>query len=294
MSWETRTHWFDGLLWPSRGYVVLALLGVASFFTRNAWCILAGILALVSAGIGFSIIRTLWRNFTLSVSLGERAIRERHGFNIISERYINLGMIGSVSIVQRPLGRLFDFGDMTINALGGPYEWKNVGHFHTVRRIVESRGEWLPDPPVAVRLNVREQFLHLGWILRRWGQSIHRRLQSDRRWWRNRTRRVRILSIPRPQTLAYVRFLRFAENLLFGRNFRRFDAESGIFRSGRKDVSPAEEQIFWHILRIRHIMVNDRWGRLIRHSRIRSMRDLSERIPTEWFNKYYQQYQAFI
>ena len=167
MIWQTRTHWLSGLLWPGRGFVALALLGVAGFFTRNAGLILAGFLALVAAGIGISITSVLWHNFSLSVLLEERAIREQRGFTVTSERYINLEMIGSVVMVRRPLGRLLDYGDLAIVSLGGPYEWKNLGNFHILRRIVESRGEWLPDPPNETNRTQHERFQPRGQLLPR-------------------------------------------------------------------------------------------------------------------------------
>ena len=139
MNWETRHHWLWGLLLPCRWCLLLAILGLAGFTIRNLWISLAGILALAGAVIGFLLVLAQWRSFTILIFPEEQILWERQGFATIHERRINLRMTGSILFRQSPMGMLFDYGSLSIIALGGPYEWENLGNFRILRRMIENR-----------------------------------------------------------------------------------------------------------------------------------------------------------
>jgi hypothetical protein len=137
MQWVTRRHWFWGLILPARWYLLLAMLGLAGRLT-DLWSIRAAAWLLGVAGMGFLMILIRWRNFTLSITPGERVLWERSGLLLTSERRVNLGLAGSIQFRQTPGGRMLDYGTISIVALGGPYEWGNMSGFETLRRIVEN------------------------------------------------------------------------------------------------------------------------------------------------------------
>ena len=149
MRWETRTHWLWGFLVPGRWYLSLVALAGAAIWPIRWWGIIMAFIALllfITGCCGLLATRFHWRNFSLSFLQGEKALWERHGFDMIVERQINFGMVGSITFEQTLMGRILDYGSLSIGALGGPYTWENLGDFRTLRRIIESQSEWMPLP----------------------------------------------------------------------------------------------------------------------------------------------------
>ena len=281
MSWETRMHWLWGLVLPGRWYVLLTMLGLACLLTAFTWGIIAGLVMLAISGFGFSVNWFEWHNLTLAITRGERTMWERRGFAMTSERRINLGMAGSMQFCQTPMGRLLDYGTLSIVALGGPYEWENIGNFRTLRRIIESNCEWMPQQRVVIRVAMRER-------LSLWGVALRRSWDTFMRWWRRRPRRIQVIN--RSIYSPYERFLNYAADYIFPRSVFQFEAVSGLSGASAPESTLVEERIFWHILKLRHVLISDSGGRICRHPRIRSIQDIQNRIPAEWFNRYFQQY----
>ncbi len=160
MRWETRIHWIWGLLIPGRWYLFFhALGGFLGILTLKWSGLLTAAILLVSVAIGLLYILDVWvkwTSFSLSVSPTGKAFLERHGFGIIAERRINMNMIGTWTFEQTLMGRVFDYGSLSIGALGGPYEYENLGQFRTLRRIIETQGGWMPSPRPNILQNIRD------------------------------------------------------------------------------------------------------------------------------------------
>jgi hypothetical protein len=112
------------------------------------------------------------------------------------------------------------------------------------------------------------------------------------RWWRQWLRRNPASTFHRPGYSAYERFLHYAADFLFPRYVQRFDAVSDLLGITRSEYTPVESRIFWHILKLRRILIVDKRGHIYRHIRIRSIQDIQKCIPPEWFNRYFRQYQV--
>jgi uncharacterized membrane protein YdbT with pleckstrin-like domain len=145
MEWTTRTHWLWGILAPARFYLLPVPVAVYLLLLQWQWSILTALVLLGIALTGFIISWVNWQTFSIIAVPGEHSLLERDGFAMVSERHINLNMVGSLVFRQSLLGRLLDYGSLSIVALGGPYEWRNIGRFRTLRRIVESGGSWAPE-----------------------------------------------------------------------------------------------------------------------------------------------------
>jgi hypothetical protein len=281
MAWETRTHWLWGFLRPGFWYLLLAILGSAGMLTGDRSFVIVGLLLLLVAGIGVWVLWNQWHSF--SISLDKQTVRERRGFAMTSDRHIYFGMIGSILYRQTPIGRLLDYGSLSITAMGGPFEWENLGQFRTLRRIIDSQGEWMPQSHNLWQVALRGQL--------RWVRSFLSRLwMRFLAWWNRRPHRLSALSFARSETSSYDRFLNFVENALFPRNIWHFDAAGDLFESRANEYSVSEVMIFWRVLRIRRILVLNRQGRPFLHPRILSMQDIIRRIHREWFRRYSRQY----
>lgn len=145
MEWTTRTHWIWGILIPGRFYLLLVLIAAVGFLAPWRWVILLAVLLLMVALAGLILTWAQWQTFSLIAVPGENSLLERDGIAVISERRINLTAVASLVFRQSLLGRLLDYGSLSIVALGGPYEWRNIGQFRTLRRIVENGGNWMPE-----------------------------------------------------------------------------------------------------------------------------------------------------
>jgi len=261
-------------------------MAIAGFTTFQWWGVLSAFLLLVVSAVGFYINWTRWHTFSLSINPGDRAIWERNGFGMIAERRINLGFVGSLLFSQTIMGRLLDYGTLSVGVMGGPYEWQNVGRFRTLRRIIESNCEWTPQPRIALRVSIRER-LNLVTIY------FRQTLEHLRRWWTQRPRRILTpLAVNRPRQSLYERFLRYVERYLFHQNIYNFETVANVSGGGEPEFTPAERKMFMHILKLRHILMIDKWGRVYCHPRIQSPQDVLKRIPAEWFNGYSQHYKV--
>jgi hypothetical protein len=280
MRWETRVHWLWGLFIPGRWFLLLIALGGASFGTF-AWLgnIVAAI-AFILLSIGSSGIFALWvhwRSFSLTIPHGEKALWERHGFDMIAERRINMNMVGSTEFQQTLLGRILDYGSLSVGALGGPYTWENLGNFRILRRIIESQGEWMP-PPGRNLINMLTD-----WI-REVIQLVSRLLLILRQISNSLVLEARII-IDHFRAPSYRRFLEFAEKILFSQNTRRYGNWVHMEGLSGSVFSSEEVRIYHRILKARRLITSDLRGRTQRHKRIRTLNDIRRHIPEAWFRR---------
>ena len=284
MRWETRTHWLWGLLFPSQWYllsIALASLSLLTFgWTRVAIFYIG--LALATIGfLGLFFIILHWRSFSLSIHQGEKALweRERHdyGFGMFAERRISMSIVGSTEFQQTLLGRIFDYGSISLGTLGGLYQWENIGNFRTLRRIIESQGDWMPPP----RINLFNIFTDL----------IHTIIRFINRFLLDWRQMLNILAsqtqIPKENFSMpnYYRFLKFAEKILFPNNSHRYESWIPMARLRNFTFTDDEIEIYQCILRMRRLSVLDLQGRIRRHKRIRTPKDIRTQIPEVWFRR---------
>ena len=277
MPWTTRVHWIWGLILPGRFYFLSLLLSVLVAFIPWTWR-WPFVIFLATLGIlGFPGILFKWRSFSLTFPPGGNAMIEQNGMVIIAERRINLAMVGSMTFQQTLMGRILDYGSISIGGLGGPFEWENIGQFRALRRIIESQGEWMP--PTG---NVFFTML-VGWI-RQINRLMTQLLRNFRQFVDGLRLEIQII-IESLRTPTYRRFLDFAESILFPQESHRF--ENWVHMQSLRDspFTKDEIKIYQGILIMRRLVVSDTQGRTHRHKRIRTPHDISEYVPATWFRK---------
>lgn len=277
MQWETRKHWFWGLFLPGRWYLLFLILGGLCVLTfKLSGLIVAGVLIIFSL-LGLSDIWIRWRSFSLSISPAKKAILERNGIVVIAERRININIIGSLTFQQTFMGRIFDYGYLSIGALGGTYQWDYLGQFHILRRVIESQGEWTP------RRGPTLFFVISNWAslaTRSILQSLHNMFQLISNLWQESKKWSQ-----QPMTPGYARFLQFAEKTVFSRATRRYQSTVSLYDLQEKAFTQDEIKTYTGILKDRKIIVSDLNGKQQRHKRIRTINDIKKNIPENWFHK---------
>jgi hypothetical protein len=229
---------------------------------------------LIIGSYGVLSIRVRWHSFSLSILQGEKALWERHGFGMIAERRINMSMVGSTEFQQTLLGRILDYGSLSIGALGGPYQWENLGHFRTLRRIIESQGEWTPQSRISLA-NIMVGFVHR--VIR----LLNRFLHNFRLFVNSLEFEMRII-VGHLQVPSYRRFLKFAEKILF---FQTDGLDDWLQMESLHDSAFSREEIriYKSILRDRRLIASDIRGKAQRHQRIQKPEDIRKYVPATWF-----------
>ena len=277
MPWTTREHWLWGLVIPGRFHFLSIMLGLLVVFSSLPWkwpiTILFGLIGIA----GIPEIEFRWRSFSLSILPFAKMLIERNGIVMVAERQINLGMAGSITFAQTWMGQILDYGTLTIGAMGGPYQWENLGNFRTMRRIIESQGEWMPRP--------RRTLLN---VFAEWGRHVIRFIV------RFLLNIQQILSglmveshiiVEHLRSPNYQRFLEFAESLLFSQNLPIPEDRIQTERVHGSVFSTKEIRIYQRILRARRLIVFDARGRAQRHKRIRTPNDIRRHVPIQWFRR---------
>ena len=272
MSWTTREHWFWGLVLPGRVPLVFMLASSLLTLTSSIWIVFTGICLI---GVGLAALSQIffhWQAFSLTFPGEGRFLLERNGRRLIVERRIGLTMVGNITYEQTLAGRFFDYGTLTVGALGGPYRWENLGRFRTLRRIIDSQGGWMPPAGNPLAGALARWTGSASLLLRSlWGsaagllQSLHRELRTIARHLR---------------TPSYARFMEFSEALLFPGSAHRFEGSSFETYFTLNEI-----RIYQRILQARRLMVSDRLGRTWRHKRIRTRQDIRRHVPRSWFRK---------
>jgi uncharacterized membrane protein YdbT with pleckstrin-like domain len=127
-------HWIIYL--PGMAVMLVAVLCLTRFSNSAPaglfWLIAAAMLAVIGM---FGILRAWFRRWTTEIDVTDRRVVYKHGFIRRHTVEMNMDKIESVDVDQSVLGRLFDFGDITIRGtgvgieplhrIGAPLEFRN-------------------------------------------------------------------------------------------------------------------------------------------------------------------------
>lgn len=272
MSWITREHWYWGLVLPGRVPILFIFMGTLLMITPSIWTMFLG-LCLIGMGLAaFLGIFWHWHAFSLSFPASGGFLLERNARHLLMERRIGLSVVGNFTFEQTLAGRFFDYGTLTIGALGGPYQWENLGGFRTLRRIIDSQGTWMPPPANPLTSGIRRV---AGSALRR----LHSIWESLTQILQGLGQEVRTIG-RRLTTPSYRRFVEFAESILFPQSSHAFEDASFETHFTREEI-----RLYERILQLRRLLVSDQQGRTGRHKRIRTYRDIRRHVPPSWFRK---------
>ena len=107
------------LFLPPAGLLVLAAILPALFPTRSEAFLLAVPLAGLAFGIGaIWLVRAFLRRLTTEIAITDRRIIFKRGFIRRRTVEMNVDKIESIDVNQSVLGRIFDYGDITIRGTG--------------------------------------------------------------------------------------------------------------------------------------------------------------------------------
>jgi membrane protein YdbS with pleckstrin-like domain len=108
------------LLWL---LAVILLVEIAPWRASAGWALIGWIAVLASFAVGAALlIKHWWRRFTTEVAVTNRRVISKTGF--IKRRTVEMHMdkVESVDVDQTILGRLFNYGDITIRGTGETLE----------------------------------------------------------------------------------------------------------------------------------------------------------------------------
>jgi uncharacterized membrane protein YdbT with pleckstrin-like domain len=129
----TNIHWIIYL----PGLVALAAAGatlimaLASDTTRELWQILAALLFVIALAMIFA---AWFRRWTTEIAVTNRRIIYKRGFIRRHTIEMNMDKVASVDVVQSVFGRLFNYGNITIQAVG-----QNLEAIPTIEAPIEFR-----------------------------------------------------------------------------------------------------------------------------------------------------------
>jgi membrane protein YdbS with pleckstrin-like domain len=99
--------------------LILLILGASYPRLGVVWLILAAILA-VAAFVSF--VRAWFRRWTTEIAVTDRRVILKRGFIRRHTVEMNMQKVESVDVDQTQLGRLFDYGTVTIRGVGSTFE----------------------------------------------------------------------------------------------------------------------------------------------------------------------------
>jgi uncharacterized membrane protein YdbT with pleckstrin-like domain len=119
VRYQGSTHWM--LYLPA---ILLAVGGVAILILTWATFQPYGfLLALACLGLGFILaVRAWWKRWTTEIAVTDRRVIYVHGFFDRQSVEVHMNQVESVDVDQSLLGRLFDYGDVTIHGTGNTYD----------------------------------------------------------------------------------------------------------------------------------------------------------------------------
>ena len=136
LVYETGLHW-SVLFWPVVFAVLIAGVGVASFFWRRDLMIV-GIAFLPMAAI-ILIVGVLRRNST-EMAVTNRRVIIKTGLASRRSLEIMLAKVESIGVDEPAMGRILGFGTLTIHGTGGtPEPFSRIAHPAEFRRQVQQQ-----------------------------------------------------------------------------------------------------------------------------------------------------------
>lgn len=113
LSW---TVYLPGLL---LAVVALAFFAIGSHLASLALWLLAAALGIVALLL---LVRAWFQRYTTEIAITDRRLILKQGFIRRHTVEVNLRKVGSVDVDQTVLGRIFNFGDVTVQIAGGAPE----------------------------------------------------------------------------------------------------------------------------------------------------------------------------
>jgi uncharacterized membrane protein YdbT with pleckstrin-like domain len=136
-----RIHWIiyvPGVLWLICAAIAFGA-SVHFKYTNYQWPALA--LAFVFLIFGLAgVLRAWWKIFTTEIAVTTARVVQKRGFITRYTNEMNMDKVESVIVDQSILGRLFDYGTISIRGTGQGFEkLKMISHAIELRNAITSR-----------------------------------------------------------------------------------------------------------------------------------------------------------
>jgi len=119
LAYSGRLHWIVYV--PAAFLLLLALAALTRVDNSTGWLWLS-IAALLAAAGGIMLFMALFHRSTTEIDVTDRRVVYKHGFINRHTVEMNMDKVESVDVDQSILGRLLDYGDITIRGTGETWE----------------------------------------------------------------------------------------------------------------------------------------------------------------------------
>jgi len=119
LAYSGRLHWIVYV--PAAFLLLLALAALTRVDNSTGWLWLS-IAALLAAAGGIMLFKAWLHRGTTEIDVTDRRVVYKHGFINRHTVEMNMDKVESVDVDQSILGRLLDYGDITIRGTGETWE----------------------------------------------------------------------------------------------------------------------------------------------------------------------------
>ena len=119
LAYSGRLHWIVYV--PAAFLLLLALAALTRVDNSTGWLCLS-IAGLLAAAGGIMLFKVLFHLWSTEIDVTDRRVVYKHGFINRHTVEMNMDKVESVDVDQSILGRLLDYGDITIRGTGETWE----------------------------------------------------------------------------------------------------------------------------------------------------------------------------
>ena len=119
LAYSGRLHWIVYV--PAAFLLLLALAALTRVDNSTGWLWLS-IAALLAAAGGIILFKAWFHRWTTEIDVTDRRVVYKHGFINRHTVEMNMDKVESVDVDQSIVGRLLDYGDITIRGTGETWE----------------------------------------------------------------------------------------------------------------------------------------------------------------------------
>jgi uncharacterized membrane protein YdbT with pleckstrin-like domain len=119
LAYSGRLHWIVYV--PAAFLLLLALAALTRVDNSTGWLWLS-MAALLAAAGGIMLFKAWFHRWTTEIDVTDRRVVYKHGFINRHTVEMNMDKVESVDVDQSILGRLLDYGDITIRGTGETWE----------------------------------------------------------------------------------------------------------------------------------------------------------------------------
>ncbi len=119
LAYSGRLHWIVYV--PAVFLLLLALAALTRVGNSTGWLWLS-IAGLLAAAGGIMLFKAWFHRWTTEIDVTDRRVVYKHGFINRHTVEMNMDKVESVDVDQSILGRLLDYGDITIRGTGETWE----------------------------------------------------------------------------------------------------------------------------------------------------------------------------